>query len=300
MSRHWLNYSERSNPLALRTITWIALKLGRPVARAVLYPISLYFLLFAPSIRRASRDYLSRVLGRRPGLRDVFRHIHSFSAITLDRVFMLTGQDGTLDIRTSGVEAIDRLLDRRRGGILLGAHLGSFEAARASARGRPEMVVRLLMYPENARKIGALFEALNPELRNMIIPLGRPESLMRIQECLARGEFVGILGDRVFREGKTVRHRFLGQEAVFPLGPLEVACALQAPVILMFGLYRGGTRYDVHFESLSDALPADRRSRAAEVQRSLAHYVERLEYYCRLAPYNWFNFYKYWDTQDVS
>jgi predicted LPLAT superfamily acyltransferase len=300
VSRHWLNYGERSNALALRAITWIALRLGRPAARAVLYPVSLYFLLFAPAIRRASQDYLPRVIGRRPGFRDVFRHIYSFSAITLDRVFMLTGHEAGLDIRTSGVEAIDALLEQHRGAILLGAHLGSFEAARASARKRPDLVVRLLMYPENARKIGALFEGLDPGLKDMIIPLGRPESLIRIQECLARGEFVGILGDRVFREGKTIRHEFLGQEAVFPLGPLEVACALRVPVVLMFGLYRGGRRYDVHFELLSEALPADRLDRAAEVQRSLCRYVERLEHYCRLAPYNWFNFYEYWDTQDVS
>jgi predicted LPLAT superfamily acyltransferase len=26
----------------------------------------------------------------------------------------------------------------------------------------------------------------------------------------------------------------------------------------------------------------------------LLRYVERLEHYCRLAPYNWFNFYDFW------
>jgi len=30
------------------------------------------------------------------------------------------------------------------------------------------------------------------------------------------------------------------------------------------------------------------------MKQAVQKYVERLEHYCRLAPYNWFNFYDYW------
>jgi predicted LPLAT superfamily acyltransferase len=48
----------------LRVMTWISLRLGRAPARFVLAGISLYFLLFAPAAKAASRAYLRRALGR--------------------------------------------------------------------------------------------------------------------------------------------------------------------------------------------------------------------------------------------
>jgi predicted LPLAT superfamily acyltransferase len=66
---------------------------------------------------------------------------------------------------------------------------------------------------------------------------------------------------------------------------------MQAPVVMCFGLYRGGRRYDVHFEVLAEKLDAARPQRRAAIQKYLQHYADRLEHYCRIAPYNWFNFY---------
>jgi len=59
-------------------------------------------------------------------------------------------------------------------------------------------------------------------------------------------------------------------------------------------LYRGGSRYDVHFERLADFGAVGRRDRGAAIEQALRQYAERMEHYCRLAPYNWFNFYDFW------
>ena len=87
---------------------------------------------------------------------------------------------------------------------------------------------------------------------------------------------------------------FLGGEAAFPRGPFRVAMLLQRPVVLMAGVYRGGNRYEVFFEVL--ATPPESRPRDGEawVDAAMRRYVERLEHYCRDAPYNWFNFYDFW------
>ena len=54
MSQQWVRLPERGNPLMLWLIRWIALYVGRPVGRALLYPITLYFLLTAPAARIAA------------------------------------------------------------------------------------------------------------------------------------------------------------------------------------------------------------------------------------------------------
>ena len=76
---------ERGSPLALWLIRAIALHVGRPVGRALLYPITLYFLMTAAAARRGSQRFLRRALGREPSWREVFRHIHCFAATILDR-----------------------------------------------------------------------------------------------------------------------------------------------------------------------------------------------------------------------
>lgn len=295
MSRAWLQQAERGSPLALRIILWVALNLGRRASRALLYPITAYFLLFAPQSRRHSRRYLRRVLGREPRLTDLARHLHSFAAVTLDRVFLLAGKDACLDIRVHDRETFLEHVDSGRGAILLGAHLGSFEALRALAVGKYDFPVRVLMYSDHNQGITRVLEALNPGVAASVIPLGRTETLIQARECLDRGELIATLGDRVAESDKTVACNFLGDTARFPQGPLLLAAVLRVPVILCFGLYRGGNRYDIVFEPFAETIEAPRGQRDEALAQWVQRYADRLEARVREAPYNWFNFYDFWD-----
>ena len=289
----WMERPERSNTLALRTIAWVALVLGRPAARLLLYPICLYFLAFSARARTASSQYLNRALGRKSGVADSLRHYHTFAAIILDRVFLLNNQFSRFDVRLHGAGIIDEMAADGKGCVLLGAHIGSFEIIRSAGRARGPKI-SMVMYEENARKVGAVLEAINPDLRMEIIPLGRVDSILKVEAALARGEIVGMLADRNLKGGGTVSCHFLGQQARFPTGPIRIAATLKRPMVLMFGLYRGGNRYEIHFERFADLQEAVSRGRDAMIEQLLQRYAGRLEYYCRLAPYNWFNFYDFW------
>src|SRR6185503_8081642 len=196
--------------------------------------------------------------------------------------------------RTASREYLGRVLANGKGCVLLGAHLGSFEVLRVIGSLERKLPVNVLLYPDNAANVGALTAELCPGLQDRVIPLGRPETLLRVRECLERGEIVGILGDRALKSDKMVRCDFLGSPASFPQGPLLLAAILKAPVVLFFGLYLGGRRYAIHFEAFSHDLAVGRRDRSAQLRPLIARYAERLEHYCRLAPYNWFNFYDFW------
>jgi predicted LPLAT superfamily acyltransferase len=293
-SAAWAERPERSNTLAIRFIVWIALTLGRRTARLFLYPICIYFLLFASEARRASRQYLGKVLGREARISDGFRHIHTFASTILDRVFLLNGRFDKFEVHTHLDDTAQRMLRERRGCILLGAHLGSFEITRAYAAeidGPPASVV---MYEENARKLNSVLKAINPDLAQQVIGLGKVDSMLKVEQALQRGEFIGILADRGLEHGgASVTLDFLGAPAKFPTGPLRMAYMMKCPVLLMVGLYRGGNRYDLHFEELAD-MGDSSVPRNELIQRAQRRYVERIEHYCRIAPYNWFNFFDFW------
>ena len=289
----WLDRPERSNTLALRFMAWAVMTLGRPAARLLLYPICLYFLAFSTRARAASRDFLTRAQGRPAGLADSFRHYHAFASTILDRVLLLNDRFSRFDVRVHGAEIIDEMMAGGEGCVLLGAHLGSFEIVRSVGRLRG-LPVCMAMFEDNAHKVRAVLEAVNPDLRVNIIALGRVDSILRVEATLARGEIVGMLADRTLPGGATVSCDFLGGKAAFPTGPIRIAAMLRRPVALMFGLYRGGNRYEVHFERFADATHGDPRARDPGGENLVRRYAGRLEHYCRRAPYNWFNFYDFW------
>ena len=295
MSAIWSTEAERGSHAAIQFVAWLALKAGRGATRWLLYPLSLYFLASTPKARHASRTFLERALGRKALRSDMLRNFHAFAATLHDRLYLLSGRFEELDVTVDGAAALEAVLARGRGCILLGSHLGSFEAARALGRRLVRHPISIVMHDGVTRNTDAVLDRLAPELRASVIAPGRPETMLRIKECLERGEIVGILGDRPFGSEKISRCPFLGAPAPFPHGPFRLALTLQAPVVLFFGLYEGGNRYRICLEVLADTPDAAREQRADAAQSLLERYVQRLEHYARAAPYNWFNFYDFWN-----
>jgi predicted LPLAT superfamily acyltransferase len=228
-------------------------------------------------------------------LADRFAHFLTFARCLLDRVFLLNEQSDEFEITVHGEEMLRDIENRGSGCILFGAHFGSFEVARAiGRRRRRDMPISLLMYEENAQKIRSALAAINPNLATEVIGLGRLDSLIAVAERLQHGHFIGVLADRNVNGKDLVRYPFLGAEAAFPQGPFRMAMLLQRPAVMMVGIYRGGRRYEVHFELLAEATETRPRDAAAWLDSIMARYVTRLEHYCREAPFNWFNFYDFW------
>ena len=288
MSAPWRRSPERSHRFALRLMRWIALGLGRRAARLVLYPVSAYFLLFAPRARRASRAFLGRALGRRATLADVYRHFFTFAATVLDRVYLLDERFELFQIEKHDAPGPGAGL------LLMGAHLGSFEALRAAGRRTGRLRVSMVMYEDNARMLNEALAAISPSARQDVIALGRVDSMLRVRDCVADGGMAGVLGDRGLDEDDARAVSFLGAPARFPLGPLRMAALLRCPVVFMAGLYLGGNRYALRFEPL-----ADFSSTAPTPEAALDAYVACLERHCRAAPYNWFNFFDFWAAADA-
>ena len=298
MSRDWLEHGERSNVVAIRVLVWIALLLGRRVARVVLIPVTAYFLATGGRARAASRNYLARVLGRRPTLYEVFLHFFTFATVALDRVYFLADRWSLFDLHLYGEDVLVRQYEKKDGCFLIGAHAGSFESLRTLGR-RRDVKVKLVMFEANAAKVARVSRAINPHLEHDVIGLGTPESMLRVMEELESGAWVGMLADRAISDNGMVRVPFLDGVAAFPEAPFRIAAMTGRPVILMLGLYRGGNRYDLHFETLGENADLSRRNRKQLVEQWLHAYAQRLEHFCRDAPYNWFNFFDFWVADEA-
>ena len=98
----------------------------------------------------------------------------------------------------------------------------------------------------------------------------RPRS--RSRKRSTRSRWSRCSSDRARPGNQVMTADFLGRPAPFPTAPWQLAAALKVPVVLCFGLYRGGNRYDLHFEPFADQLKLERarRDSRAAADRSSA------------------------------
>lgn len=296
----WRNQQERSNPVALHLIRWIAQKLGRRPARVLLYPITFYYLLFAGSQRKASMHYLRRVLHTRPTWLNVVKHIHCFASTILDRVFLLSGQFDKLDINFPIVNLPLAYSEQGTGCLLLGSHLGSFEILRSYAIKHCPLPIKILMYEDHSPMVISMLNALDPNAANGVILLGKPDSFLEVKDAIDAGFAIGMLGDRAMDDDKITRCSLLGDPVVLPTAPFVIAAVLKVPIILFFGIYLGDNRYQIHFELLTEHIDLNRQNRQQEIHHWAQEYASRLEIQMKKTPYNWFNFFDYWHDEPGS
>jgi predicted LPLAT superfamily acyltransferase len=278
----------------LRIMTFLSLRLGRSGGRVFLYLIAAYFFTFAPTARRHARAYLRKALGREPSAADRFKHVLTFATTIHDRVYLMKEQLDLFDITVEGENLVWTALEAGSGAFLMGAHVGSFDIIRTVGERQPGLRVAMAMYEDNARRVNAMLAAINPTAKPDVIALGHMDAMLKIQDHLDRGVFVGVLGDRTLGNEATLEVRFLGRPARFPMGAMRAAAIMRRPVIFMIGLYRGGNRYHVVFETLADFSTVQPKQRDAAVRGAIERYAGLLEKYVRSDPYNWFNFFDFW------
>jgi predicted LPLAT superfamily acyltransferase len=293
----WITYRERGSQRLLRLMAYLSLRLGRRLTRGMLYGIAAYFFLFSPRALRHSRRYLKLALNRPPRALDCFKHVMYFATCIHDRIYLVNEQYERFECTVDGEALMQAQLDAGRGAFLMGAHLGSFEVMASVGRRQPGLHVSMAMYEHNAQKINALLAAIGQRVRPDIIPLGQIDAMLRLADRLDGGAFVGVLGDRTLGEEPVHRVTLLGKTAGLPTGPMRAAAILRRPVIFMAGLYRGGNRYHVVFETIADFSKTPSGQREAEVHRAIERYAAVLDRYCRSDPYNWFNFFDFWRGQ---
>lgn len=298
--RPWWDIRESGSRLGIRLALGVLRLLGYRVARWLVAIIAFYYTLFAPGARRAVRDFQVRAMGR-SSLVGTWKTIFCFAESVLDRATVLTGRSGVFRLNAHGEEAA---LERHRSGegvMVLSAHLGTMEMGRAFNIGRG-VTFSFLVYSALSSRLHDEFRRINPSMDLPMIEIdpGGIGHVLEARERLARGEFIGVLGDRTWQRGPVVRLPFLGVERDFPAGPYHMAIALKCPIMLMFMVKEGARDYHLYIEEFAtpDDLPG-RADREAGVAAMAARFASRLEHHCRLHPHQWYNFFDFWAAPEA-
>ncbi len=317
---HWAQIGESTFAAGLLFLYGVHRLLGRWPFRLCLYPVVLYYWATRPLARRASLDYLRRLQAQHavfpvtPGLRHSLRHFIAFADSLLDKLLALSGRYHVEHIRYSGREPLLDMIERGQGGIFITAHMGCLELCRTAIADRHAALrLTVLVHTAHAEQFNRVLKRLGngasetggSRVQLMQVSEVTPATAVLLADKVAQGEFIAIAGDRVpVTLSKTTSAPFLGANAEFPVGPYVLAALLRCPLYLMACTRvtvqdgRGKTRrtYELRFEPIAEQVLLPRASRDAALAEFAARYARCLEVALTRSPYDWFNFYPFWDS----
>ncbi|MDK2124922.1 LpxL/LpxP family acyltransferase [Parachitinimonas caeni] len=306
---HWAQMGESTFVFGIWLLYWIHRLLGRWPFRLCLYPVVLMHWLRKPVVRQASQQYLERLqtstdaLGKQPTVRDSLRHISLFAETMLDKLLAVSGRYQFSRVRSGPErEEIYAAAAKGQGGIIVTAHIGCLELCRAIAEQRSALKLNILVHTRHAEQFNRLLKRLNPhnDVNLLEVTEVSPATAVLLNEKIAAGEFVAIAGDRVpVFASQTVSANFLGHQAPFPVGPWILASLLKCPVWLL-GCIHDKDGYLIHFERLADSVKLPRGQREAAIAEHVQRYADALTKLLKDSPYDWFNFFPFWDQSHAT
>jgi len=300
--QHWAEIGETTSVVGIRLLCVIYRTLGRRAFRLCALPAVFAHWLLNTTARRASLQYLRRlhaytgVFAHPPGWRESLQHFRVFADTLLDKILALNGQYPSDKVRVSRDNML-RLLREKRGAIIVTAHIGCLELCQALAGKVPEFHMTVLIYTHHAERFNRLLRRLpnNGKIRLLQVQAIDLAVAAQLGERVERGEFIAIAGDRLpLKGGRHTFADFLGQSAPFPIGPYVLAAALRCPLATMACVHEGDG-YMLQFETFAERVALPRDTRDAVLADHVARFARWLETQLRVVPYDWFNFFAFWD-----
>jgi len=305
----WNEAAEVGTGWALRFGGWFHRTFGRRPSLALAALTACYFALRNRTGRRASARYLARiaatpggcaVVGATPGWREVLRHFYEMAICTYDRMVVWGGAIDTMQLEHDGAERIFDVAAAGRGALLLGAHVGNLDLLGFVARDY-DLKLNIVAYYDNAVRVNSFLETLGADQLHLIeLAPGSVQAAMEIRACIARGEIVVVMADRLSPgawEGPSASASFLGRDARFPLGAFRLATVLGCPVYFALCVRSGDARYTAMLRPISSGERSARADREKGARLLLERYVALLEEICERHPYQWFNFFDFWEEE---
>ncbi len=256
--------------------------------------------LVACKARRQARNNALHVLGRqvlktragRRRLRHTVRGMFIHTVWNYLEACMLptmSDEDILMNMQATGYDALSEGMAQGKGVVLISAHFGPFDFVSQHIaicgynllipveKLHNEQMLNLMLYLRCSHGVHYL-------------PLEGQTTMRTIVRHLRQKHTVLITGDRSV-QGETVEVSFFGAPARLPIGPVQLAIRMGAPLVAAFGWYNSDRQIRAHILPLSLALPPEQRN---DVNALLHAVVRQLEAHIGDYPDQWSMFTPVW------
>ncbi|GAA3778277.1 lipid A biosynthesis acyltransferase [Corallibacter vietnamensis] len=293
MAAEWKGKS-RGTVLGYRIFVFCMKNLGLRAAYFVLYFVAAYFVLFAMNSSKAIYYYFNERLkySRSKSLISIYKSYYVFGKTIIDKVAISSGLRDKFTYQFDGVHHIKDALKRKKGGVLISAHVGNFEIAEHFFGELEENAsISLLTTDIEHTAIKEYIESVTKKSNiNLIIIKEDLSHIFEINAALARNELVCITGDRYIDNSKYLTESLLDKEAKFPAGPFLLASRLKVPVLFVYVMKETNTHYHLYARKA--------KAKQKDAQALLKEYTESVSWMLEKYPLQWFNYFDFWGTQN--
>ncbi len=283
----------RGNRLGYQIFITLIRSAGVFPAYALLRVVTLYYFLFPGKAGKSLTYYFSKRLGYswvRTRL-SIYRNFNYLGRSIIDKMVLMSGMPSPFGFDFDGEENLHQMAADGKGGLLISAHLGNWEAAGHLLK-RIKTRINIVMYDGEVQSIRQYLEQVRERSFNVITIQDNLNHIYEIHAALKRNEFVCIHADRFVEGNRTIGVQLLGATAQLPLGPFALATTFDAPVSFVFAMKEGVKHY--HFFASRPGHYGKGKEAIAEVVEDYARAIEKM---IRIYPLQWHNYFPFWDEE---
>ena len=285
----------RGNTTGFRIFVWVVKHAGLQPAYLLLRFVAFYFFIFSGKAFHFQYVFFRKRLGYSfwAAVFSVYRNYYWFGQTIIDKVVFMSGIKNPLRFEFEGEQELVGMVEQRKGGLLLSAHIGNWEIAGQLLR-RLGTEMHIVMYDGEQQQIKDYLESITEKQIARIILIKEDLShIYAIQEALNNNGFVCMHADRFLEGNKTLSGFLMGGHARFPAGPFLLARTFRVPVSFVFAMKDHSLDY--HFyASPAKTYPA---SEETSIEEMLRDYCGAMEKMIRKYPLQWYNYYDFWDEK---
>ena len=288
--------ASRGNQLGYQIFMVLLMTAGIFPAYALLRLVTLYYFLFPGKAGRTLRYYFQKRLGY-SFLRSrlaIYQNFNYLGRSIIDKVVLMSGAPSPFTVNHDGVSNLDDMARQGKGGLLISAHLGNWEAA-GHLLERTKTKINIVMFDGEHEKIKEYLDRVRERSFNVIVIKEDISHIYEISAALQRNEFVCIHADRYVEGNKTIEATLLGEKAMFPIGPFVLGTTFQVPVSFVFAMKEGLKHY--HFFASRGKIYPRGRSGIPDVVND---YTRQMEKMIKVYPLQWHNYFEFWEEEKIK
>jgi len=283
----------KGKPLGYRIFVSV-LKIGglRP-AYLLLRFVTLYYLLFSFKSTQSIFSYFRKRHGYSiiKSIFKVYQNYNLLGQALVDKVVVISGIRNHLTFDFDGIENLQKIAALKRGGLLLSAHVGNWEAASHLLKDI-DANINIVTFDGEDQAIKEYLESVTGKSKvNFIIIKDDLSHIFKISEAFSNNELVCMPADRFLEGNKTVTVKFLGAEAKFPVGPFMLAAKFNVPITFVLAVKETTFHYHFFASEIKEYLYLDKDEM---IQQMINDFVVYMETKVKEYPEQWYNYYNFW------
>lgn len=269
--------------------------LGIRCAYCFLALIVIYFIPFAPKATKFIWRYnrQKRGLGILASVKELYCHYYVFGQTLIDKIAMRGGLSKKYHYEFDNYSRFLEILNSGQGVIMIGAHIGCWEAGAGFFGNYGKKINIVMMDVEHQQIKDVLEENANEENNYNVIALNQNiiDAMLQMKIALNKGEYICFNGDRYIGKDNTTTIDFLGSKAIFPRGLFQIAAKCRVPVVFYYSMREPNCTYRFIFEEPN-------LEKKSSPENLLEQYSKSLEKIVIKYPRQWFNFYDFWNIEN--